>query len=106
MGYIRKTTLTENAVIRYPRFSVDNSPKKYYFSILQLFFHTDQLMNLNQKMAMNISIIEQVLKKLLPEIVVALRKILISEREREVLVNCGFEENAWSQICPDWSRKT
>ncbi|XP_063436532.1 uncharacterized protein LOC134717961 [Mytilus trossulus] len=37
LGYIRKRTRTSPAVIKYPRFSQENSPEKYYQSILQLY---------------------------------------------------------------------
>ncbi|XP_071155864.1 uncharacterized protein [Mytilus edulis] len=37
LGYIRKRTRTSPAVIKYPRFSSENSPEKYYQSILQLY---------------------------------------------------------------------
>ena len=37
LGYIRKLTRTSPGFIRYPRFSVDKVPEKYYQSILQLF---------------------------------------------------------------------
>ncbi|XP_063442041.1 uncharacterized protein LOC134722357 [Mytilus trossulus] len=37
LGYIRKRTRTSPAVIKYPRFSPENSPEKYYQSILQLY---------------------------------------------------------------------
>ena len=40
MGYIRKRTRRQRAVIKYPRFSVEVSPEKYYQSILQLFLAT------------------------------------------------------------------
>ncbi|XP_063400159.1 uncharacterized protein LOC134684781 [Mytilus trossulus] len=37
LGYIRKRTRTSPAIIKYPRFSQENSPEKYYQSILQLY---------------------------------------------------------------------
>lgn len=36
-GFIQKRTRTKAAVIRYPRFSVDKTPEKYYQCLLQLF---------------------------------------------------------------------
>ncbi|VDI59074.1 Hypothetical predicted protein [Mytilus galloprovincialis] len=45
-GYIRKLTRTSSGIIRYPRFTVDKVPEKYYQSILQLFLpfkNEDQL---------------------------------------------------------------
>ncbi|VDI19188.1 Hypothetical predicted protein [Mytilus galloprovincialis] len=37
LGYIRKRTRTSPAVIKFPRFSQETSPEKYFQSILQLF---------------------------------------------------------------------
>ena len=37
LGHIQKRTRTDDAVIKYPRFSVTKFPEKYYHSILQLF---------------------------------------------------------------------
>ncbi|VDI67925.1 Hypothetical predicted protein [Mytilus galloprovincialis] len=46
LGHIRKRTRTSPAVIKYPRFSQETSPEKYFQSILQLFLpyrHDEQL---------------------------------------------------------------
>ncbi|XP_063405704.1 uncharacterized protein LOC134689670 [Mytilus trossulus] len=46
LGHIRKRTRTSPAVIKYPRFSQETSPEKYFQSILQLFLpyrHNEQL---------------------------------------------------------------
>ncbi|XP_063436424.1 uncharacterized protein LOC134717858 [Mytilus trossulus] len=37
MGYIRKRTRTQPAIIKYARFSIETSPEQYYQSILQLY---------------------------------------------------------------------
>jgi hypothetical protein len=37
LGYIRKRTRTDFAIVRYPRFSAEKNPEQYYHSILQLF---------------------------------------------------------------------
>ena len=37
IGYIQKRTISDPAIIRYPRFSEVKSSEKYYYSILQLF---------------------------------------------------------------------
>ncbi|XP_062573153.1 uncharacterized protein LOC134235086, partial [Saccostrea cucullata] len=43
-GYVQRRTRTQHAVIRYPRFNVENMSEKYHRSILQLFlpYRTDK----------------------------------------------------------------
>lgn len=39
LGYVKKRTHTDFAVVRYARISTSKNPEKYYHTVLQLFFH-------------------------------------------------------------------
>ena len=102
MGFIQKRTLTENAVIRYPRFSVDVSPEKYYFSMLQLFYPHRSTDDLKSKDGYEHFYNRANVK----EVVDRNRRCfendaVLLEKAEEIFENNEIHENAWSQICPE-----
>ena len=102
MGYIQKRSLTENAVIRYPRFSAQVFPEKYYHSILQLFFPHRSVDEFKSKDGYEHFYRRAGVKEIVDRNHSYFEKdVDLLDRAEEVLENCGFQENAWSQICPE-----
>lgn len=102
LGYIQKRTLTEKAVIRYPRFSPDKAPEKYYFNILQLFCPHRSIEEFKSKNTYEEFYNSPGVKKTVEINQSSFEKdIDVLEKAEETLENGVFQENAWSQICPE-----
>ena len=102
MGFIQKRTKTENAVIRYPRFSVDVSPDKYYFSMLQLFYPHRSIDDFKSKEGFEHFFNRPDVKRIVEKNRSNFEKDAdLLEEAEECLQNDENQENAWSQICPE-----
>ncbi|XP_065942484.1 uncharacterized protein [Magallana gigas] len=102
LGYIQKRTLTEKAVIRYPRFSPDKSAEKYYFSNLQLFCPHRSIEEFKSRNSYeefyNSSGVKEIVERNRSSFEMDIDAL---EKAEETLENGGIRENAWSQICPE-----
>ncbi|XP_069106088.1 uncharacterized protein [Argopecten irradians] len=115
LGFIMKRTRTDAAVVRYPRFSMTRAPEKYYQSMLQLFlpYRIDIQLKPNEFKSYEefyqkgwVKYNTQTVLKEVMEIVENNRSVY--EKDIEVLAEaqqlfeeCGLQEDAWSQICPE-----
>lgn len=115
LGYIRKRTKTKPAVIRFPRFSVENAKEKYYQSILQLFLPHREKSHLKPKKfetyenfyetgfvrytgeEMLLSV-KQIVEDNMSDYVKDEQRLEEAERIFEVQ---GPQEDAWCELCPE-----
>ena len=115
LGYIRKRTRTQRAVIKYPRFEEQVCPEKYYQSILQLFLpyriekqlkppqvktYEEFYKNGNIKPGKNTDIVrvKSVVDKNRADFVEGDQSIDIAVQDLE---ENGYREDAWAQLCPE-----
>ncbi|XP_072554803.1 uncharacterized protein [Paramormyrops kingsleyae] len=118
LGFVKKRTRTEAAVVRYARFSPTKDPEKYYHSILQLFlphyfdaqlkpstfgsyqefyetgcvkFFDDELHSVKLVVQSNMSSFEK-------------ESHAIDKAEEDIQQH-GVMEDAWAEICPETERE-
>lgn len=115
LGYIKKRSRTDDAVIRYPRFSLEKNPELYYQSLLQLFLphRTENQLKPNQfktyeEMYLNGAVVLQQTEE--PQSVQAIihnnqRKFERNAEalhEAEEMINMqGPLQDAWALIAPE-----
>ncbi|XP_062622277.1 uncharacterized protein LOC134283815, partial [Saccostrea cucullata] len=114
-GYIQKRTRGKPAVIRYPRFNPENTPEKYYQSVLQLFLPyvtQDQLKPPGFEFYQ--TFFETGFVRLKSEIRLQPVKTLVEgnqskfsknedaiDNAQEVFELYGEPEDAWAKLCPE-----
>ncbi|XP_063411592.1 uncharacterized protein LOC134694510 [Mytilus trossulus] len=115
LGYIRKLTRTSPGIIRYPRFSVDKVPEKYYQSILQLFlpFRSDDQLkpsmfehyeefykrgHVKFSNSKSLSAVKVIVDHNMSSYVKTSSSI---DKAIEKLEENGSHEDAWSQLCSE-----
>ncbi|XP_072562264.1 uncharacterized protein [Paramormyrops kingsleyae] len=118
LGFVKKRTRTDAAVVRYARFSPTKDPEKYYHSILQLFlphyfdaqlkpstfgsyqefyetgcvkFLDDELHSVKLVVESNMSSFEKESRSI--------------DKAQEDLQLHGAMEDAWAEICPETERE-
>lgn len=114
-GYIQQRTRSNPAVIRYPRFSSEKAPEKYYQSILQLYlphrkgeqlkphgfelyetFYENGYICLFRKR--NLQSVKSIVDK--NRACFAMNEDIINSAQ-EVYDMVGEPEDAWAQLCPE-----
>lgn len=114
-GYIQQRTRSNSAVIRYPRFSSEKAPEKYYQSILQLYlphrkgeqlkphgfelyetFYENGYICLFRKR--NLQSVKSIVDK--NRACFAMNEDIINSAQ-EVYDMVGEPEDAWAQLCPE-----
>ncbi|XP_061191743.1 uncharacterized protein LOC133199982 [Saccostrea echinata] len=114
-GYIQKRTRTKPAVIRYPRFSVEKMPEKYFRSLLQLFlphwneaqlkppgfdlyegfYETGHIRIKGKRSVQSVKSIVDINHAQYAE-----NEDVITEAQ-ETFENIGEPEDAWASLCPE-----
>ncbi|XP_063446963.1 uncharacterized protein LOC134726488 [Mytilus trossulus] len=115
MGYIRKRTRTQPAIIKYARFSIETSPEQYYQSILQLYlpyrleeqlkppqfltyelFYKSGMVRYNQKEVL--VKVEQIVNTNMSNFVKSGKELEAAEKKLE---ENDYQEDAWADLCPE-----
>ncbi|VDI00589.1 Hypothetical predicted protein [Mytilus galloprovincialis] len=115
MGYIRKRTRTQPAIIKYARFSIETSPEQYYQSILQLYlpyrleeqlkppqfltyelFFKSGMVRYNQKEVL--VKVEQIVNTNMSNFVKSGKELEAAEKKLE---ENDYQEDAWADLCPE-----
>ena len=114
LGHIQKRTRTDDAVIKYPRFSVTKFPEKYYHSILQLFlphridahlkpadfetyeeFYNTASVKLDKCNIVSVKFVVQSNRQMFEANIESMDDV------EEYLAKFGPQEDAWALICPE-----
>ncbi|XP_062580740.1 uncharacterized protein LOC134242656 [Saccostrea cucullata] len=115
LGYIRKRTKTQPAVIRYPRFSIETAEEKYYQSILQLYLPHREKSQLKPKQFETYENFYETGYVKYPgeDTLLSVKEIVDSnmsnfvkegqtlEEAERVFEAQGPQDDAWCEICPE-----
>ncbi|XP_071476043.1 uncharacterized protein [Diadema antillarum] len=114
LGYVQKRSRTNDAVVRYPRFSPTVTPEKYYQSILQLYlpFRTDKQLKPDQFLTYqefyqtgSVQMFNKSLESVKSIVNENLRQYEKNadtiDQAQEYLEKFGPQEDAWGLLCPE-----
>ncbi|XP_065942676.1 uncharacterized protein [Magallana gigas] len=117
-GFVQKRTRTKQAVVRYPRFSVEKTPEKFYQSRLQLFLPYRKESHLKpESFDLYETFYEKGFVKLHSTKCVKPVKVIVEsnhahfaenenviDEAQETYENIGEPEDAWANLCPETER--